>query len=109
LKQLKAAGEHGCTRAHNSDAGLARLMKEGYVIARTAKLDLMLLITQTRWPHSETNVPMHDCPSRLAQKPRSESARMQTDLNPALGRLSKGGFVLNKTTILQSGTWSVSH
>ena len=43
LKQLKAAGEHGCTvRALNSDAGLARLMKEGYVIARTAKFDLML-------------------------------------------------------------------
>ena len=43
LKQLKAAGEHGCTlRALNSDVGLARLMKEGYVTARTTKLDLML-------------------------------------------------------------------
>jgi hypothetical protein len=43
LEQLKAARERGRTlRAPNSDAGLARLIKEGYVIARTAKLDLML-------------------------------------------------------------------
>jgi hypothetical protein len=43
LKQLKAAGEHGrTTRALNSDAALARLIKEGYVVARTAKVDLML-------------------------------------------------------------------
>jgi hypothetical protein len=43
LKQLKAAGDRGRTiRALNSDAGLERLIKEGYVVARTAHLDLML-------------------------------------------------------------------
>jgi hypothetical protein len=43
LKQLKAAGERGRTRRTlNSDAALARLVKEGYVVARTAKVDLML-------------------------------------------------------------------
>jgi hypothetical protein len=48
LKQLKAAGEHGRTRrALNSDAALARLIKEGYVIARTAKVDLMLFYLLT--------------------------------------------------------------
>ena len=48
LKQLKAAGEHGrTTRALNSDAALARLIKEGYVVARTAKVDLMLFYRLT--------------------------------------------------------------
>ena len=43
LKQLKAAGGHGRTRRTlNSDAALARLVKEGYVVARTATVDLML-------------------------------------------------------------------
>jgi hypothetical protein len=43
LKQLEAAGEHGRTRLTlNSDAALARLIKEGYVVAYTAKVDLML-------------------------------------------------------------------
>ena len=43
LKQLEAAGEHGRTRRTlNSDAALARLIKEGYVVARTVKVDLML-------------------------------------------------------------------
>ena len=41
LKQLEAAGEHGRTRRTlNSDVALARLIKEGYVVARTAKVDL---------------------------------------------------------------------
>ncbi len=48
LKQLKAAGEHGRTRRTlNSDAALARLIKEGYVVARTAKVDLMLFYRLT--------------------------------------------------------------
>jgi hypothetical protein len=48
LKQLKAAGEHGRTTcALNSDAALARLIKEGYVVARTAKVDLMLFYRLT--------------------------------------------------------------
>jgi hypothetical protein len=45
LKQLEAAGEHGRTRRTlNSDAALARLIKEGYVVARTAKVDLCFSI-----------------------------------------------------------------
>jgi hypothetical protein len=48
LKQLKAAGEHGCTtRALNSDAALGRLLKVGCVVARTAKVDLMLFYRLT--------------------------------------------------------------
>ena len=34
-------------RALNSDAALARLIKEGYVVARTAKVDLMLFYRLT--------------------------------------------------------------
>jgi hypothetical protein len=48
LKQLKAAGEHGHTRrALNSDTALASLIKKGYVVARTAKADLMLFYRLT--------------------------------------------------------------
>jgi DNA-binding transcriptional regulator PaaX len=44
-QQLKAAGEHGSTRrALNFDAALARVIKEGYVVAR---VDLMLFYRLT--------------------------------------------------------------